>query len=125
MIVYDENIVNVAYDDSSWIVDSGASFHVTSRKDFFPSYTPGDFGVLKMGNNNTSKVIVIGTICLEIDIGTKLFLKNVRHAPDICLHLISTSVLDDDGYVSTFGGGQWKVTKGSLVMGYGMNFSGL
>jgi len=50
VIVYDENLINVACDDSSWVVDSGASFHVTSRKDFFSSYTLGDFGVLEMGN---------------------------------------------------------------------------
>ena len=95
VIVYDENLINVACDDSGWVIDSGASFHVTSRKDFFSSYTLGDFGVLKMGNNDTSKVVGIGTVCLETSNRTKLILKNVRHAPDICLHLISTSVLND------------------------------
>lgn len=78
--------------------------------DFFSSYTLGDFGVLKMSNNDTPKVIGIGTICLETSIKTKLILKNVRHALDIHLHLISTIVLDYDGYVSTFGGGQWKLS---------------
>jgi len=92
---------------------------------FFSYYTPGDFGVLKMGNNDTSKVIGIGTVCLKTSNGTKLILKNVRHAPDIRLHLISTSVLDDDGYFNTFGGAQWKLTKGSLVVTRGMKFSGL
>jgi len=43
----DENGNRVACDDSNWVVDSGANFHVTSRMDFFSSYTPGDFGVLK------------------------------------------------------------------------------
>jgi len=52
-------------------------------------------------------------------------MKNVRHAPDIRLHLISASVLDDDGYFNTFGGAQWKLTKGSLNVARGMKFSGL
>jgi len=125
VIVYDENLINVACDDSSWVVDSGASFHVTSRKDFFSSYTPGDFGVLKMGNNDTSKVVGIGTVCLKTNNETKLILKNVRHAPDIQLHLISASILNDDGYFNTFGGAQWKPIKGSLVVVHGMKFSGL
>jgi len=43
----------------------------------------GDFGVLKMGNNDTSKGIGVGTVCLKTSNGTKLILKNVRHAPDI------------------------------------------
>jgi len=39
--------------------------------------------------------------------------------------LISASVLDDDGYFNTFGGAQWKLTKGSLVVARGIKFSGL
>ena len=49
MIVYDENIVSVAYDDSSWVVDSGANFHVTLRREFFSSYTLGDFWCVEDG----------------------------------------------------------------------------
>jgi len=59
-----------------------------------------------MGNNDTSKVIGIGTVCLKTSNETKLILKDVRHAPDIRLHLISASVLVDDGYFNTFGGAQ-------------------
>jgi len=81
--------------------------------------------VLKMGNNDTSKVISIGIVCLKTSNRIKLILKNVRHAPDIRLHMISTSVLDDDGYFNTFGGAQWKLTKGSLVVARGMKFSSL
>jgi len=65
VIVYDENLINVACDDSSWVIDSRANFHVTSKKDFFSSYTPSDFDVLKMDNNDTSKVIGIGIVCFE------------------------------------------------------------
>ena len=46
-------------------IDSGATLHVTSRKDFFTSYTPGDFGVLKMGNDGMSKVIGVCDVCLQ------------------------------------------------------------
>jgi len=59
-----------------------------------------------MGNNDTSKVIDVGIICLKINNDTKHILKNVRHTPDIRLHLISASVLDDDSYFSTFGNAQ-------------------
>ena len=76
-------MINIASNETSWVVDSGASFHVTSRKEFFTSYTPGDFGVLKMGNDRLSKVVGTGTVCLETNNGTKLVLQNVRHAPNI------------------------------------------
>jgi len=106
MIVYDENLINVTYDDSSWFIDSGVSFHVTSRKNFFSSYTPGDFGMLEMNKNDTPKVIGIGIVCLKTSNKTKLILKNVRHAPNIHLHLIFATVLHDDYYFNTFGGAQ-------------------
>ena len=74
-------MINIACDESSWVVDTGAASRVTSMKDFFSSYTPGDFGTLSMGNETVSRVVCIGTICLEISVGTKLVLNNVKHAP--------------------------------------------
>ena len=71
-----------------WIIDSGATLHVTPRKEFFTSYTPGDFGVLKMGNDGVSKVIGIGDVWLQTNMGMKLLLKGVRHAPDVRFNLI-------------------------------------
>ena len=82
-------------------MDTGAASHVTSRKNFFSSYALGDFGTLSMGNETVSRVVSTGTICLETSFGTKLVLNNVKHAPDVHLHLISVGVLDDEGYVST------------------------
>ena len=77
-------------------MDTGAASHMTSRKDFFSSYTPGDFGTLSMGNETVSRVVGIGTIDLKTSVGTKLVLNNVKHALDGRLHLISIGVLDDE-----------------------------
>ncbi|CAH9109494.1 unnamed protein product [Cuscuta epithymum] len=41
LICSDLDMVNIAHDDSSWVVDSGATCHVTSQRDFYSSYTPG------------------------------------------------------------------------------------
>ena len=67
--VFDTNMINIACDESRWVVDTGTASHVTSRKDFFSSYTPGDFGTLSMGNETVSKVGGIDTICLETSVG--------------------------------------------------------
>lgn len=58
-------LVNLVYDQSMQIIDNGAMLHVTSRKDFFISYTFGDFGALKTGNDSVSKVIGIDGVCLQ------------------------------------------------------------
>ena len=82
-LVEDENYLNVASDDCIWIIDSGASFHVTPHEEFFSSYQKGDFGMVKMGNQVTSKIVGIGEVTLDTDNGSKLVLKEVRHVPEI------------------------------------------
>ncbi|KAL5863382.1 hypothetical protein ACOSQ3_000896 [Xanthoceras sorbifolium] len=119
VVVQAEDYINLASQDSTWVVDSGASYHVTSRLEFFSTYTQGDFGRVRMGNDDVSKIIGIGNIHLETNLGCRLVLKDVRHVPDIRLNLISTGILDDDGYSNYFGEGKWKLTKGNLVIAKG------
>ncbi|KAK8976345.1 hypothetical protein V6N11_074220 [Hibiscus sabdariffa] len=125
LVICDENLVNLACDEISWVIDTGASIHVTSRRDFFTSYILGDFGVLKMGNDGLVSVTGMGDVRLVRNNGTKLTLKNVIHAPDIRLNLISAGKLDDEGLCNIFSDGQWKLTKGSLVVAQGKKSSNL
>ena len=106
-------------------MDTGAASHVTSRKDFFSSYTPGDFGTLRMGSETVSRVIGIATICLKTSVRTKLVLNNMKYASNVRLHLIYIGVLDDEGHISTNGDGRWKLIKGSLVVARGNKRRGL
>ena len=99
-----------------WVIDSGASFHVTSWADFFTSYLQGEFGNVRIGNEDVSKIVGMGDIRLETNIGCKLLLRDVRHVPDIRLNLISAGKLDDEGYNNNFSDGKWKLSKGSLVV---------
>lgn len=104
-------------------MDSGASFHVTSRRDFFSSYISDDFGHVRMRNGNTSKIMVKGDICLETNIGYYLTLEDVRHVPDMHLNLISTRILGEKGYTSVFWDKKWKRKKSSLVIARGKKVS--
>ena len=124
-IVCGDNYVNITTQDTYWVIDSGASFHVTSRRDFFTSYTDGDYGQVRMGNDHVSKIVGMGEICLETNTNCRLVLKDVRHVPDMRLNLISTGVLDDEGYKNEFYGGKWKLSKGSLVLARGKKESTL
>ena len=62
---------------------------------------------------------------LEIENDTRLVLKNVKHVPNICLSLIPAGKLDDESFCNTFHNGQWKLTKGSLVVARGKKDSTL
>jgi hypothetical protein len=48
-------------------------------------------------------VVGIRDIWLEINTRCKLLLKDVRQMTHMCLHLISTSTLDEEDYHSHFG----------------------
>jgi hypothetical protein len=96
--VYDEGFMNLTCHDFTWEVDSAASFYVTSRRDLFSSYNQGDYGIVRMKDNEVCKISNIEDENVKISIGWKLILKNVRYVPDIRLHLISVGTLDDDGY---------------------------
>ena len=119
LILLEGDAINVASHETSWVVDSGATTHATSQRDLFTTYTPGSYGSVKMGNDGVSQVVGIGDICLETSLGTKLLLKGVKHVPDVRLNLISTGKLDDEGFYSLFGGGKWKLSRGSMVVARG------
>ncbi|KAF2284779.1 hypothetical protein GH714_030380 [Hevea brasiliensis] len=111
--------------DEEWtfeyeVIDSGATINAISRKEFFSSYTLRDYGVIKMGNDNLSKVISKGDVCLMMENGMVLFLRDGRHISNMRLNLISTSRLDDEDFCNTFMNGKWKITKGSLVVARGI-----
>jgi hypothetical protein len=91
-----------------------ASFHVTFRCDLFISYKDGDYGVIRMRNNEVYKISKIKNICVDISLGCKLILKEVWHVSDMRLYLISICALDNDGYQNHFFGGSRKVLRGHL-----------
>jgi hypothetical protein len=104
-ITCDEDFINLTYHDSTWVINFVASFHVTSRRDLFISYKEGDYGVIRMRNNEVYKISKIKNICVDTRLGCKLILKEVWHVPDMRLHLILICALDDDGYQNHFFGG--------------------
>ena len=92
-----------------WVFDSASSCHVTPRNELFTSYKAGNFGRVKMGNNSYADIVGIRDFCVETNIGYTLALKNVRQVPDMCSNLISTHILDKEGYGNYFGDGKWRL----------------
>ena len=119
IIVCDDACVNLACQDSTWVVDTTVSFHIIAHKDFFFSYTSDNFGWVRMGNEAKCEIVGMGDVELETSIGYKLVLKDVRHVPKMRFSLISIGKLDDEGYHCHLGEGKWKLTKGSLVLALG------
>ncbi|KAF2318199.1 hypothetical protein GH714_002809 [Hevea brasiliensis] len=105
-IIWDKDIVSLAFNETTWLVDSGTSHQVTLKKEFFNSYASGDFGILSMGNGGLLQVIGIEGVCLDTGNGMKVMLKDVKNAPNVHLKFISPGRLDDKGYLNIMGEGE-------------------
>ena len=53
----------------NWILDSGASFHVTPHREWFSSYAPIQ-GIVKLGDSYELEVIGIGDVKIQMHHGT-------------------------------------------------------
>ncbi|RDY07901.1 hypothetical protein CR513_07924, partial [Mucuna pruriens] len=112
----DDRVTIVASDDVVILRDS-ESINLVSDE--------SHFGVLKMGNDGVTKVIGIGDVCLQTNTGMELWLRGIKHDPDVRFNLISVHMLDDGGYDNHFGYRKWKLTKGNLVVARGEKISKL
>ena len=111
-----EDCCHVAEQDVEWVVDSTASYHCVPKREYFSTYKVGDFGTVKMGNKSVSQITGIGDICIQTSMECTLTLKDVQHILDLHLNLISVHMRDKDGYNHFINNGNWKLTKGSLVV---------
>ena len=116
IIVCDNSCESLECQNSGWIIDSAAPYHVSPQCEFFTIYTPIKEGIVRMGNIGVCKIVGIGDIYLEANVGCKLLLRNVRHVPEIHLNLVSTEVLDSKGYITHFSEGKCKLTNRSMVV---------
>ena len=50
LFICEQASVNLANEECTWVIDSGASFYITPSRECFSSYTVGDYGYVKMGD---------------------------------------------------------------------------
>ena len=97
---------HVANNDIEWVVDSAAPHHIIPTKGFFITYKAGDFGIVKMGNSSYSKILRIGDVCIETNVGSTMMLKEVRHVSDLRMNVFSILAIDRAGYCNYLGNGR-------------------
>ncbi|KAL4564846.1 hypothetical protein LXL04_028919 [Taraxacum kok-saghyz] len=85
----------------------------------------GDFGNVRLANDEMLQITGIGDIDLVTSLGTTWNLKNVRVIPELKKKLISVGQLDKQGLEVRFGGGKWRVVNGNSVISHGMKCGSL
>ena len=91
-----EESCSVATHDDSWIIDSGASRHMTSHNDWYTSLRPtGDELKVSVGNGAKCPVKGVGTISFKMKEGSTRELTNVLWVPDLSRNLLSIATITD------------------------------
>ncbi|KAJ8492114.1 hypothetical protein OPV22_013835 [Ensete ventricosum] len=116
------DIFSCVCQDLEWIIDTSASYHATPQREFFATYSSGNFGVVKMGNYDTTNIIGMRDIYIKTNLGCKFVLKDVRYVIDLRLNLISVGRLYDEDFDVRFHKGQWKLSKSSLIVANGKKY---
>uniref|UniRef100_A0A1Y1MYL6 Retrovirus-related Pol polyprotein from transposon TNT 1-94 n=1 Tax=Photinus pyralis TaxID=7054 RepID=A0A1Y1MYL6_PHOPY len=87
--------------DEVWIMDSGASAHMTYRKDYFSSFEDnGDGQSVTLGDNKRLEVKGSGTVKIRKLVNSKwcdAVITNVLYVPDLHKNLFSEGVLTGKG----------------------------
>jgi len=94
---------DISLGPDNWILDSGASSHMSSKREWFSDYTELDCPIgLTIGNGKKIQAIGRGTIKVEIFNGMKWsesFLSSVLYVPELGpFNLFSLGAVIDKGY---------------------------
>ena len=88
---------------TSWLVDSGASRHMTGNREALTSYRKKKFTTqVELGDDSTYKIEGVGSTSLQLDSGTVLHIDDVLYVPGLKKNLLSVANLEDKGYKFLF-----------------------
>jgi len=79
-----------------WMLDSGATHHMTPFKSDFATYAQCN-GTVKLGDVSSTSQIGVGTVVFKSRQGIKISLSNVLHVPNIATWYLSTQELMEKG----------------------------
>ncbi|KAE8718737.1 hypothetical protein F3Y22_tig00109992pilonHSYRG00051 [Hibiscus syriacus] len=99
-----------------WLNDSGATYHMTSRREWFHHYEPVSGGSVYSCNDHALEIVGVGTIKLKMYDGTIKVVRDVRHVKGLKKNLLSDGLLDNNASKIETRKGIMKVFRGALVV---------
>jgi hypothetical protein len=97
----DGDLLTVSSENSceAWLLDSASSFHATSKKELFSSYTEKDNSFANLGDGSGYLAIGVGEIKFKLCNGEPILLKCVKHVAGLTRNLISLGLLHEEGWL--------------------------
>ena len=86
----------VTSESRTWLLDSGATSHMTNRRDWFSSFTDRT-GEITIGDGSTIPIRGSGTISIFHTSLDMRYFSNVLYVPDLSFNLLSVSSLTKQG----------------------------
>ncbi|GKD83365.1 gag-pol polyprotein [Tanacetum coccineum] len=100
-----------------WLFNTGASFHMTARREWFHQYKPiSGGGSVYSCNDHELKIIGIRSVMAKMHNGTVRTIRDVRHVEGLKMNLLSLGQLDDLGCKVEIQDKIMKIIKGVLVL---------
>jgi hypothetical protein len=100
-----------------WLVDSGASAHMSASKEEMGDYTTVTPFEISIGDKMKLRVIGSGHVRPQVDVDCevkKVTLKNVLHVPKLAYHLVSVSAMESNGMSTNFAKGKCNIKDGKV-----------
>jgi hypothetical protein len=112
-------------DHEAWLVDSGASFHMTPDREWFYKYERYDGGNFFLGDDSTTRIIGWGKVKLRLIYGRIRTLLGVLHIPGLAKNLIYVRKMDDAGVKKILEKETCRMVRGEMVLLKGVRFVNL
>eukprot|EP00253_Pinus_taeda_P003388 PITA_03388 len=103
-------------DHEAWLIDSGASFHFTPRREWFCEYEKYDGGDVFLLDDRKARIIGRRKVKLKLQGGRVRTLPGVLHISALTKYLISVSKLDDASVKTVFNKDTCKMVQGALIL---------
>jgi hypothetical protein len=103
-------------DHDVWLINSGASYHMTPHREWFSEYEKYNGGDVFLGDDSTTKILGRGRVKLLLKDGKIRTLPEVLHIPKLSRSLISVRKMDDAGVDTVFGKKTCKMVRGAMVL---------
>lgn len=91
-------------DDNSWLIDSGAGFHMTPRSDWMSDRNVNNLAdEISVANDTKLKVSSTGRCFVDIRDGSEAVpINDVLHVPELSVNLLSVAQMVDNGFTLIF-----------------------
>jgi hypothetical protein len=94
---------SVSHVEDTWLIDSGASNHMTSQRDILSCLTEKNFPQkFTLGDDYQYPIKGVGESNYKLDSGTPIKMKDVLYVPGLKKKLLSISALDKKGFRVVF-----------------------